>query len=165
MLSASLLFIVFFSWEKMHTRDDQKELWLKPEGRWLRTVNDVGKKVQRSTYCCQIKRLVPLAGNDLSIAKIAAASGPYCFSGNADLLLAMSFRTGLSPTFYFCRLSQNWVKVWKHAYFHLPCFSLRELLLGEVGRKTEIITAENMSLISLTPPPQLALVFIFCQMS
>lgn len=91
----------------MHTGDDQKELWVKVEGRWLRTVNDVGKEVQRSTYCCQTKRLVPLTGNELSIAKTGAASGPDCFSGSSDVLLAVSFRTELSPTFYFCHLSQN----------------------------------------------------------
>lgn len=34
----------------MHTEDDQKELWLEVEGRWLRTENNVDKEVQRSTY-------------------------------------------------------------------------------------------------------------------
>lgn len=149
MLSASLLFIIVFSWEKMHTEDDQKELWLKVEGRWLRTENNVDKEVQRSTYWCQTKRLVPLTGNDLSIAKVAAALGGPTVSQGA-LMFSWLCLSELGYLLHF--IPATFLKIeWKYenkTKTQQMKTSTGELLLAEVGRKTEIMRAGSMSVIS-----------------
>lgn len=105
-----------------------------------------GKEVQRSTYC-QTKRLVPLTGNDLLIAKIAAASGPYCFSGNTDVLGCVVQNWAISHILFlpsFSKLNES-MKTNKTEQMK-TCIG--ELLLAEFGRKAEIIMAGSMSAIS-----------------
>lgn len=155
----------------MHTEDDQKELWLKVEGRWLRTENNVDKEVQRSTYWCQTKRLVPLTGNDLSIAKVAAAlGGPTVSQGTLMFSWLCLSELGYLPHFIpaiFLKIEWKYENKTKTQQMKT---STGELLLAEVGRKTNNEGWEHVCHFRgrealLTPLPQLALVFIFCKTS